>query len=301
MSQAGSRQHIIPASHIGSFSNDPSELKRERFVWFRRDRASRATYLRAKGVGIRKHTYTIHNTKNNQRYVDQTWDYVERNLNTALVHLEKHTGSPMFSGEIWITILVPFVSQLFVRGEDYAELLLKRAPALQELDAVLGANAIHDNNNFNRLIDFQINAGLLCYAEWRLLHNDTDTPFILNDLGYTTINAQRYGYGMGKGYLIPMSQKEAIVITRKNPVGPPYNPYGKQVMFVQQRIRDQYRIKAFNERIAKSAYSEIYGSTEEVVNAAWGDRQIRKKDPAIGPAIIHSPLKDGLKVGLHWK
>ena len=54
MSQPGSKQHIIPASHIGSFSNSTIDPKRKRPIWFRRDGAKSAVSVLAESVGSEK-------------------------------------------------------------------------------------------------------------------------------------------------------------------------------------------------------------------------------------------------------
>lgn len=50
MSQPGGRQHVIPASHIGSFSDSEIDSKRDRTVWFRRDGMDKAVSLKAGNV-----------------------------------------------------------------------------------------------------------------------------------------------------------------------------------------------------------------------------------------------------------
>ncbi|MCQ6563488.1 DUF4238 domain-containing protein [Paenibacillus mendelii] len=297
--QPGVRQHIIPASHIGSFSNSDITPKRKRPVWYRRDGMKNASDLKAETLGIRKHIYTLYGENLEERYVDKTWKYVEENLPSAVQTLEEHNKTLLFNGTIWSTILVPFIAQLFVRGEDYGELLLARAPALEKLDEHFGPHGVSDNTNFNRLIDFQINCGLLCNAEWRLLHNQSKTPFVLSDLGYATFNAQRYGYGLGKGYLIPMSKTLMLVITRRNPKQEAIHIYGPNIMLLQGSLTDSNKARYFNQRIVKCAYSEAYGPTEEVLNQSWGNREIRRKDPIIGPALIQYPLKDKYKLDIH--
>lgn len=273
--EPGAKQHIIPAAHIGSFSiNEEIEIKRKRPIWFRRDGMQQAKDLLAEAVGVRKHIYTL-NDFPEPRYVDKTWDYVEHHLGEAVNALEEHSRNPLFDGSLWVTVLVPFVAQLFCRGEEYGGLLHERAPHLETLNQAFGENSI-DNINLNRLIDFQINCGLLCNAEWRLLHNQTTIPFILSDLGYAPIQAERYGYGTGRGYFIPMSKTLALVITQRLPIREPsHPPYGKKIMLLNSPLTDRNRVKFFNERVAKCAFSEVYASTEEVLKQAWGERIIR--------------------------
>lgn len=296
MLQPGGRQHVIPASHIGSFSDSENPSKRERPVWFRRDGMKKAVSVKAENVGIHKHIYTLKaDSKVDDRYVDKTWDYVEHNLPLAIHALEEHTKSLLFDGLIWSTILVPFVAQIFVRGVEYSKNLLARAPALEELDSIMGPHAVEDNTNLNRLIDYQINCGLLCDAEWRLLHNWSDVPFVLNDLGYAIFNAR--DYGVSRGYLIPMSKTLMIIITKRNPTQKDIEFYGfknaLKIKFLQSSITNKYKVMSLNNRIAKCADSEVYGATEEVVNQVWGDRETRRKEVAVGPTYIqHRQLRD---------
>jgi hypothetical protein len=53
------------------------------------------------------------------------------------------------------------------RKVKYGELLNERAPLLETINQAIGANSV-DNINLNRLIDFQINCGILCNEKWRL-------------------------------------------------------------------------------------------------------------------------------------
>ncbi|WP_281884195.1 DUF4238 domain-containing protein [Paenibacillus sp. YYML68] len=299
--QKGGRQHIIPACHIASFSNNEEiHPRRKRPVWYRRDGMIKAAQPSAKDVGFREHFYTLKDDDLDKRYVDKTWDFVEHNLPGAVTALENHKTSPLFDGTLWVSILVPFVAQLFCRGEDYKNLLLGRAPSLNTFVEEVGGN-LEDTINLNRLIDFQIYCGLLCNAEWRLIHNQSPIPFVLNDLGYATIQSQRYGYGEREGYFIPMSKTTALVITQKNPIREPFNPYGNKVPLVQSVLKNSSRVKFFNQQVVKCAYSEAYGPSEEVLNQAWGDREVRRKKLPVGPVLIQSRLIDGVKLGFHWK
>lgn len=259
--------------------------------------------VKASKVGTRDHIYTIKNLTflKDDRYVDRTWKFVEDNLSVAIHALEEHNGSPTFNGKHWVTVLVPFIAQLFCRGEDFEKLLNDRAPSLKSLNNAINNNN-QDNTNMNRLIDFQIYCGLLCNAEWRLLHNKTDIPFVLSDLGYTTISADRYGYGKGKGYFIPMSKTMALVITQRHPINQqPSNLYGNKIMLVHGPITDKNKVRFFNKRVVKSAYAEAYGPSKEVLDEAWGERAVRRKEKAVGASLIQSSLVDALKIKIHWK
>lgn len=72
-------------------------------------------------------------------------------------------------------------------------------------------------------------------------------------------------------------------------------------MLLNSPLTDRNRVKFFNERVAKCAFSEVYASTEEVLKQAWGERIIRRKETPLGPKLIQSPLIDAIKVEIHWK
>ncbi|WP_258297658.1 DUF4238 domain-containing protein [Paenibacillus peoriae] len=116
------KQHVIPASHIGNFSNNETIVpKRNRTIFFRRDGMETAVSVKAGKVGHREHIYTIQDTTflKDERYVDKTWKFIEDNLSVAVHALEEHKGAPTFDGTLWVTVLVPYVAQLFCRGEDF--------------------------------------------------------------------------------------------------------------------------------------------------------------------------------------
>lgn len=302
--QTGGKQHIIPAAHIANFSsNDSIPRKRNRPVFFRRDGFETAIPVKAGNVGYREHIYTIQDRTylEDERYVDKTWTYVEKKLSIAVSALGEHKGGPTFDGTLWVTVLVPFVAQLFCRGEDFEKLLFDRAPSLDYISKAMEINK-QDNTNMNRLIDFQIYCGLLCNAEWRVIHNKTDIPFVLSDLGYTTFNADRFGYGRGKGYFIPISKTLAIAITQRHPINQqPSNVYGNKIMMIHGPVTDKNKVNFFNKRIVKSAHTEAYGPYKEVLDEAWGERAIRRKEAPAGASLIQSQLVDALKIQIHWK
>ncbi|SED15062.1 DUF4238 domain-containing protein [Paenibacillus sp. GP183] len=302
MTQAGSRQHVIPASHIGSFSSGTESPKRNRSIWFRREGMPKAISVKAESVGIDKHVYTIKDTSHiDERYVDKTWDYIENNLYRGVQDLENHIGSPSLDGLLWSTILVPFVAQLFIRGKDYNQNLLARAPYLEKLKEVINEEFYYDNMNMNRLIDFQINCGLLCFSSWRLVHNQTDIPFILNDLGYATFNGKRFG--VDTGYLVPMSKELMLIIYKRGILSKPFRPVGivksTRIHLPQNVVRDKYRIMYFNERIAQCAIKEIYGAKEDIVNQHYSIFEEGKNDAGVGPIHIQQRhFKDKDLIGL---
>ncbi|MNO40666.1 hypothetical protein D3C76_308210 [compost metagenome] len=66
-------------------------------------------------------------------------------------------------------------------------------------------------------------------------------------------------------------------------------------------LTDRNKAKFFNQRVAKCAFLEAFGSTEKVLNQAWGERIVRRREAPLGPALIQSSLIDAIKVGIHWK
>lgn len=293
MANPGGRQHVIPASHIGSFSDSDHKSLRKRDVWVRRDDNEDSFTTLAENVGINKHIYTIHNQGIEDRYVDKTWDYVENNLQNAKRHLTQHTKSHLFDAILWSTVLVPFVAQLFVREIKYSSLLEGRAPWLKDI-SYFDVNGLKDNSNINRLIDYQINCGLLIDAEWRLLHNRTGLPFILNDVGYATFDST---YFKGpKGYLVPLTKDMIAMIAKRNPESRSIGVFGQQhettVLLLQTEIKDLNVVESFNRRITFCADKEIYGASEELIDSSWHERNGNKEVP-IGPVLIqHKHLRD---------
>src|SRR4051812_41391139 len=107
------RDHYLPAAFIGRFSNDTFFPARDRSIF---------VYDRKKGItapstpnkiGFKKGLYDLRAT-HGATSIDK-WSY-EGRLSEVLDAL---ASSDKISLDDWIHILVPFVSGLFIRGDDF--------------------------------------------------------------------------------------------------------------------------------------------------------------------------------------
>ncbi|CAM3304721.1 DUF4238 domain-containing protein [Paenibacillus taichungensis] len=286
MAQFTSNQHVIPASFLGNFAKTiNSSSSRKSIVFVQRD-GKEIYSTQAENVGMKKNIYTIANEGfGSKDYIDKTWDYVENKLPNATSLLAEHTDSYLFDAIIWSTVIVPFVSQLFVREIDYSHYLEKRAPWLKD---VFDDSALKDNNNMNRLIDYQLNCGLLVDAEWRLVHNRTSVPLITNDRGYGLFDASIDGGPAG--YLVPFN-KEIMIMIAKKPIEIKTTSAYKieethKIMLPQIKLSDERIIRAYNGSMASCARSEIYGAEESILMDAWSSRYSKAKIDLGGPTLI---------------
>ncbi|WP_310832311.1 DUF4238 domain-containing protein [Paenibacillus pedocola] len=285
--QFSAKQHVIPASYIGNFSENIYTPTRKSVVLVKRDEKELYS-TQAENIGMKKNIYTINSEGLGPKdYIDKTWEYVETNLPKAISLLAKHTDSYYFDAIIWSTVIVPFISQLFIREMEYSVYLEERAPWLKDI-LEFDKSKLKDNSNINRLIDYQINCGLLVDAEWKLIHNSTNIPLITNDRGYGVFDARHSGGPMG--YIIPINKKMLIMIAKKRLEIETTSVYGTkdtpEVVFPQGKIFDERIVRGFNGSMASCARSEIYGAEEQVIMDAWSSRELKFKINIGGPTLI---------------
>lgn len=172
---SGKKQHIIPAALIGRFSSDIETETRSRKVWQIRRGQISAHLKMASQVSVVNRFYDDLDDTNVWKSVDD-WGYESpiTPLIAKLVH-----EPPLYLDE-FIHVLVPLVSGLFARGQDFND-RYNTHPIVQHLKP-LGLLS-ESNLNSNR-VDYLLN--LLCpimASEWEILILPENISAISNERG----------------------------------------------------------------------------------------------------------------------
>lgn len=152
--------------------------------------------------------YTLHGSWEPDT-LDEVWSFYERQLPRAIQSL---TTDPMsLSATVWLRVLVPFVTSLFVRGREFGERYMRRDV---ELTTTLrdSGRLSDDHVNGGRVIEFQRLLAPVTAADWTLLRvDDPSAPFITNELGLTLVS--HAAGATSPGYAVPLTSEFAVMIT----------------------------------------------------------------------------------------
>jgi hypothetical protein len=207
-------------------------------------------------------------------FIDGMWMPVESRLPPALDALVGSTSSPL-DAHIWANTLVPFITDLFVRGRDFIEefqlrwIMMYRKDVPRELFGETGAR---DNANMARLMERQRLLAPVMSAEWEVVHNDSSVPVITNDLGYTLV----HDYILGRvGYAVPL-RSDAVLTLWRGPrargLGLGWTGDGWVVLGIRHARMTDDGVRDLNRAIAWYSTDEVYGSDPVVVEKACDSR-----------------------------
>ena len=264
--------HYIPAALIGRFSTETAGRSRQRKIWaLERDKQSVARNGKAEKYGAEQDFYDLIMSQHAHmpQVVDKTWLAYENHLGTVLDVLRATTDRYAIDAHSWLTVLVPFVASLFVRGPDFNERYEAR-PGMKEIYAHVAKQDPaypRDNTNMARLMEFQRLLSPIMAASWTVLHATGNIPFLINDRGYTFYKPN----GSAQiGWLIPVGQDVALAIQPKTVNS------GRAVVvdtciahwraILEHRAISDEETAVFNRAIAGVASKFIIGPSEESVS-----------------------------------
>ncbi len=267
-------QHYIPAAFIAGFSDDVrTQPPRERVVTVMR--SGRTFVTKAGRVAYRSNLYTLKNPNSifvskagtDPNIVDHSWKRGESGLPQAIAEVAT-SDTQGLKAQTWLNVVVPFVAQLFVRGPEFEHRYRERlARTFGDRDDV-PIPTIPDHINAIRLMEWvRIEYGLLL-AEWTVLHNRSDHPYITNDVGYFPIKWNEDA--TGPSFFVPLRTDVAVLIT---PAGTPsvLELSGEQWMVATSEhlhATDPAGVIPLNGCIVASCNNEVYGPRAEVLTTA---------------------------------
>lgn len=163
------RDHFIPASLIGRFSDDTDRRARDRRVYVQRRDANGPRLHAADQVAAVNNLYNRPGLD-----VDSHWKSYESELPAALDALHNWEPLPLLT---WLTPLVTHVASAFVRGREfdrrYTRRMLDQGEDPQFIDAKTA-----------RMIEFHMLLAPVMTARWVVMHFANGTSIINNDLGF---------------------------------------------------------------------------------------------------------------------
>lgn len=211
----GRSQHYIPAGFLGRFSADSGGPMRERRLWALEVGQEHAELTTAEQVGCADNLYRLYGEFNNQDpdTIDEVWSRYEQKLGPALDELSRQ-GQRTIGANTWLRVLVPFVTGLFVRGEEFGQRYDTRMSEFYANDPYGNPRIRSDNTNNSRLFEFQRLLAPVMAARWVVMHAEGDTPVITNELGFTIFQPPGGG---DPGIAIPVGPKTILGIIRTWP------------------------------------------------------------------------------------
>ena len=208
------KDHFIPAAVLGMFSDGHEESLRRRRVAVQRH--GRKPYIaRAENIGYVNNLYDLDGQE--AKTVDSSWSGYEHRLPEAISILE---DSRPLEADVWLRVLVPYVTSLFVRGREWETRYQARftdawgpdiftPPANPEDDHSGSIRGILTTGNANgsRLIELQRLLALVTCAQWNIVHSAPRQAILNNDLGLT---GTLIPHTKEQGWVIPLLRKVAV-------------------------------------------------------------------------------------------
>lgn len=272
-----SRQHYLPASYVGRFSLNSEGSLRDRAIWVQR--VQRVPYkASAEYVGHARRLYDRESADAGARSVDRSWAY-EARLPQAIDALSD-PATPL-DGGIWMQVLVPFISSLFIRGLDFKQRYASRLPGItgpaDDGSASVPLDSWHDNTLTSALIEWQRLLAPIIAAQWIVLHGSGAPILPTNDVAHCLTSPP--GEPDRIAYAFPLDPSTMLVLERR-PVRRVLDWDGTcWTAPVEHKLMPDTDLMNARLPIQHGALREVYGPTlESVAFAAPAFK------PEVGPA-----------------
>ncbi|MDD5466865.1 MAG: DUF4238 domain-containing protein [Anaerolineales bacterium] len=194
--------HFLPATYLASFSSEAIPERRKRMLTVGdKETGKIITAPASKLCGIND-LYTLTDNPKDSQLIDSIWTY-ENKLSPALDLLIHRSLDAM----TWADTLIPFVTDLLVRGPDFNRRFEARIESLGVSSLVSP-----DNTNLARLMERQRLYSSVAASKWVVVHKNGDIPIITNDLGYTTFGNPNTG---DSGIAVPLGLDHILCLSPK--------------------------------------------------------------------------------------
>jgi hypothetical protein len=258
-----SRQHHIPASALGFFSDRPHKSLRESPLNVVRRGVARSFITTADKVGWSRDAYEYEEQTSEDDplsySIDDLWAGYEPDLPQAIRALVDNPSG--VSGRRWLHCLVPFAAASLVRSPEFLSRFARRTLAL---DPAL----LNERDNALRAIAIELSRllAVVMAGEWTIIRPAPGKHFIANDRGW-------YLIGMGykrttPGFFVPLTP-EALLHVRPRWRREILRSNGLQWMAVgfENMQFDGGQTDFANHCVALAALNEIYGPDEQTLEA----------------------------------
>lgn len=255
------RDHYIPASIIGQFSSQGTGPLRDRPVAVQRP-AMGPYITSARNVGFSNNLYQVKSHDHPHVEIDDIWTDIEQRLPEAIALVER--AEPV-TADLWLRVLVPYVSCLFVRGREWQGRYESR---FDESGDLLHEYITTDASNMARAMELQRTLALVTCARWVVVRSQSMQPILNNDLGIAgTLDLVTNQ----TGWLVPLSTRVAIGIFPRDrrTVATWDGSHWRAV--IENTFWPEGRLKELNSAIARFAQEFIVGPKKAIVNRVASD------------------------------
>ena len=267
------RDHYVPASVLGRFSEESVSRARERRLVV--GRRGKVFLAKAEDIGFTKGLYDVSSTGvwlppgvEDPGSVDGMITGYEPELPAALDLLDDGARLQL---RPWLRVLVPFVAAMFVRGRDFGGRFERRP--------VVKASGVSSRENTNgaRLLEMQRLLALVVCARWVVLHQAGRESFTVNDLGL--MPTRDLGLQQ-EGFAIPIGRGSVLGIFPQSTRTVAWYDAGWQSV-IEHRFLDTTEVAGFNRSMAECATEWIAGAEREVIERGLQHLADEPLDPAM--------------------
>jgi tetratricopeptide (TPR) repeat protein len=260
------RQHILPAALIGQFSNGEQKRFRNRRVYVRRRAGGPLISRPANRLAWQAEYYGSDTPAVGRLNVDKVWSGTESGLRKGIGALQgaKDVGSlPL---RLWLWVLVPFVASLFARGIDFEAQFderMRRLLSETRYDELFPTGDRRQaNTNQARLIEVVRLLAPIMRASWRIMHNPTPTPLVLNDRGFALyhLSPTEPFYGL------PLTPNLMLLLRAGLPA-PRADFEAAEITGMEHHVMSLQDVESANRGTFAFAIREVYGPTGECLEA----------------------------------
>ena len=240
-----SLQHILPATHIASFSEDSTTMpRRKRVVWVADLTGQKLRQSSCEAVGWERKVYSAE--------LDRVWNGIESELARAIDLLLTNQLDML----TWLRTLVPFVATVLVRSHDFVPRFRRR---LQTDSEILKA-AVESNSDGARMIEIQRLLASILVADWHVLESAPGESIILSDIGYSPFVSP---FASSVGIAIPIGRNHILGILPREDrlIGCEDGSFWKPD--IKYFNLDPRNFEGLNSSLAQSAHRLIFGPTKE--------------------------------------
>jgi hypothetical protein len=259
--ESGKLQHYIPATHLGSFSRETGQPRRDRMLAAADLQKGSLFSARASSLGAKNDFYTLAEspliaTPGHHDFVDKAFSFYEPRLAEAIDRL--------VAGNIdiktWAGTLVPFVAALLARGPDFADRFERR---LEYLGLASYTAECPDNTNLARLMELQRLLAPILVACWRVIRMQGRGELIVSDTGYVPFQNPEL---METGIAIPLNRRAALLVTARLRRTVAIRTGGCWRPNILYDVLNSGMHLSLNKAIACSAHRFIFGPDAEIVS-----------------------------------
>ena len=271
--------HYLPATYLANFSSNLSVPRRDSSIYVGKKFDGGIFQSKVSNVCGINNFYTLRDQLLDQSLIENHWTFYENKLHQSI--------SDLCLGKLiaidWLTVMVPFVCGLFVRGPDFNERFESRFAESQILSL---ANV--DSTNFARVFESQRIAPLIISAYWTLLRSDGKVPLVVNELGYTPFTCLLTAE---IGIAIPLNLEFILVITpctRRAIITGSDNEWWP---VIRNRTHVPQNSLDFNKSIAAYSQRFVFGCDRGVVDSSLQFSISRATLPVVDPSVFgfHNP------------